>query len=95
MGPVNIKAMIDNFERITHMIRPDKTFSELRREEEVYVLDMERVFHHTAAMVGWPRPTTCGWAGKHYGASDWDAVRQSPRPCRRCLDRAPQTEGVA
>ena len=78
-GPVNIEAMIDNFSRISSMIRPEKTFSQLREEEESYIREMERVFHYSKALVWNPGgipPTACGWKGQHYGTDDWDALIQ-------------------
>ncbi len=81
-GPSNIEAMIDNFDRINQMIRPQKTFSELRKEEELYVRDMETVFHHSTALLGmgsYSRPTACGWKGKHYGTPDWSVLIHQAR----------------
>ena len=82
-GPVNIEAMIDNFSRISSMIRPEKTFSQLREEEEAYTREMERVFHHSTALIWNPGglpPTTCGWKGpQYYSTQDWAALIQQAR----------------
>ena len=82
-GPVNVEAMIDNFNRISMMIRPEKTFSQLRKEEETYEKEMRRVLHHSKALAynSGPRPpTTCGYDGLgYYSTTDWDALVQQAR----------------
>ena len=58
--------MIDNFNRISMMIRPEKTFSQLRKEEEAFISEMSRVFHFSTALVwnpGGVPATACGFAG--------------------------------
>ena len=55
-GPVNVEAMIDNFKRISMMIRPEKTFNQLRREQERYDSEQNRYMHISKA-----QRTVCGW----------------------------------
>ena len=72
-GPENVAAMIDNFERITRMIRPEKTLTQLREEEQKYDSEMRGSFHYTKAMAGfYAPPAACGWVGKTYGTNDWE-----------------------
>ena len=82
-GPVNVEAMIDNFNRISMMIRPEKTFSQLREEEEAYEREMRKVFHHSKALIwnlGGRPPTTCGYDGmEYYSAASWDTLIQQAR----------------
>ncbi len=83
LGPANIEAMIDNFTRISSMIRPEKTFSQLREEEEAYISEMERVFHHSKALLynpGRRPPTACGYDGhSFYSTNDWQTLIQYGR----------------
>ena len=103
-GPVNIETMIKVFNRIINIVRPEKTFSQLRDEERKYRLEMESVFHHSTNLVGGivpPKPTACGWKGEHYGTSDWAELKKMAgdedftgnvygrRVCRACLEHAP------
>ena len=82
-GPVNVEAMIDNFNRISMMIRPEKTFSQLREEEEAYEREMRKVFHHSTALSwnpGGRPPTTCGYDGmEYYSTQSWDTLIQQAR----------------
>ena len=82
-GPVNVEAMIDNFNRISMMIQPEKTFSQLREEEEAYEREMRKVFHHSKALnwnPGGRPPTTCGYDGvAYYSTAGWDTLIQQAR----------------
>ena len=89
-GPVNVEAMIDNFNRISMMIRPEKTFSQLRKEEEAFISEMSRVFHFSTALVwnpGGPPATACGFAGGpigggkigYYSTNSWESLIQQAR----------------
>lgn len=59
-SPANIKAMIDNFERINRMIRPEKTLRELEREAMERHSVGERRIHKWRAQ-GLRRFAECGW----------------------------------
>ena len=88
------------------MVRPPKTFSELREEEENYEIENQRVFHQSAALIFNPggRPATaCGYNGyAYYSTEDWATLQKMARDedytgniyerkvCRRCLEHAPQ-----
>ena len=102
--PVKIETMIQVFNRISKITRPGKTFSQLRDEERKHRIEMESAFHHSTNLVGRiepPKPTTCGWSGKHYGTSDWGVLMKMARDedstdnlygrrvCRACLEHAP------
>ena len=89
-GPVNVEAMIDNFNRISMMIRPEKTFSQLRKEEEAFISEMSRVFHFSTALVwnpGGVPATACGFAGGpinggeigYYSTNSWESLIQQAR----------------
>ena len=70
-GPKNIEAMIDNFDRINQMIRPEKTLSQLVEAERRHKVEMERSFHYTGGY-----KVACGWVGLTYGTSDWKEFAQ-------------------
>ena len=105
-GNRHIAAMVDNFNRISNMIRPEKTFSQLKAEEERYITEMERVFHHSTALsfnLGPRPPTSCGYDGSgYYSTNDWDLLQKMARDeaytgniygreiCQRCIDNAPE-----
>ena len=108
-GVKNVEAMIDNFGRISQMLRPEKTFSQLQQEEQTYIRKMEKVFHHSRALSwnpgGFP-PTTCGYDGlRYYSTQDWEVLKKMARDedytgnvygrrvCRQCLSLAPQADG--
>ena len=108
-GPTDIETMIKVFNRIINVVRPEKTFSQLQDEERKYRLEMESVFHHSTNLVSGivpPKPTACGWLGKHYGTSDWTELKKMARDedftgnvygrrvCRACLEHAPAKVAV-
>ena len=101
-GPVHIEAMLEVFDRIINVVRPQKTFSELREEEEQYLREMKDVFHYSENLIfSTNKPTACGWKGRHYGTSNWDELKKMARDedytgnvygrkvCRRCMDYVP------
>ena len=106
-GNNHIAGMVNNFSRISNMIKPEKTFSELKTEEERNIAEMERVFHHSTALsfnLGPRPPTSCGYNGpSYYSTTDWDVLQKMARDeaytgniygrkvCRRCIDHAPET----
>lgn len=104
-GVKNVEAMIDNFDRISKMLRPQKTFSQLQEEERAYTREMARVFHHSTALSwnpGGRPPTTCGYGGpEYYSTQDWVLLKKMAhdeevtgnvygrKVCRRCLAVGP------
>ena len=104
-GPDRVEALIRVFDQLINVVRPQKTFSELQREEQEYESEMQIVFHHSHAFMNNPggRPgTACGYNGhQFYSTQDWDALNKLARDedftgniygrrvCRRCLDHAP------
>ena len=109
-GPKSIEALLQMFEQLINVVRPPKTFSQLREEERRHVREMERVFHHSAALSynidGLP-PTTCGYNGpKYYSTGNWEVLKKMARDedltgnvygrkvCRRCLEYAPASSPV-
>lgn len=84
-GTDRVEAMIGVFDQLINVVRPQKTFSELRREEEQYDAEMQRVFHHSTALLFNPggRPgTACGYNDngiKFYSTQDWDVLRKMAR----------------
>ena len=109
-GPDRVEALIRVFDQLVNVVRPQKTFSELKREEQQYESEMQRVFHHSHALMFNPggRPgTACGYNGyQFYSTQDWDVLKKMARDedftgniygrrvCRRCLDYAPSENGV-
>lgn len=75
-GPGNVAAMIDNFNRIADMIRPQKTLKDLQREDREYEREMRMSFHQSKALIGFPAPAACGWTGgstgELYATPDWE-----------------------
>lgn len=105
-GIQHIEALLTAFDQMVNVVRPEKTFSQLQREEAEYLREMERVFHHSTALsfnLG-PRPgTACGYNGpSFYSTNDWEQIKKMARDedftgniygrkvCRRCLELAPQ-----
>ena len=83
-GPKHVEALLEVFDRMLNIVRPQKTFSELRQEEEEYVREMKKVFHYSentfaTLMVSKPKPTACGWLGEHYGTNDWPELKKMGR----------------
>ena len=104
-GPRHIEAMLAVFDQILNVVRPPKTFSQLYEEEQRYMREMERVFHHSTALSWNPGglpPTACGYDGpNYYSTQDWEALKKMARDedftgniygrevCRRCLELEP------
>ena len=97
-GPASIEAMIDNFSRISTMIRPVKTLDDLRAEERAFVAEMEGAFHHVPVGHSFVvRTATCGWTGalpnaifdgtikNPTGTDRWEALFQMERE-RKALE---------
>ncbi len=102
-GPDDLKVMLDVFDRMINIVRPQKTFSELRQEEEDNEREMRTVMHHSVAVIGSGgyTPTACGYPVTHYSTNDWDVIKKMARDedftgniygrkvCRRCVALAP------
>ena len=102
-GPANVAAMVDNFQRINRMVAPQKSFSELRREEEAYEREMRRLIHKWVpkglmrkAECGWeaqsyePYPGTLQFAAYHHPESwDLDRLAGNADACPDCLAKRP------
>ena len=104
-GPNRVEALIRVFDQLVNVVRPQKTFSELQREEQEYESEMQRVFHHSHALIynlGRRPGTACGYNGyQFYSTQDWDILKKMARDedftgniygrkvCRRCLEHAP------
>ena len=80
-GPVNVEAMIDNFKRISMMIRPEKTLPQLRHEEDTYDRAMRKVRHYATISYGGVRSAAaCGYDGREFPSTDnWPALIQQAR----------------
>ena len=104
-GADRLVALIQVFDQLINVVRPQKTFSELQREEQEYESEMQKVFHHSYALtfnLG-PRPATaCGYNGlSFYSTQDWGHLQKMARDedftgniygrrvCRACLEHAP------
>lgn len=104
-GPDRVEALLRVFDQLINVVRPQKTFSELQREEQEYESEMRRVFHHSEALLmnlGRRPGTACGYNGySFYSTRDWDVLKKMARDedftgniygrrvCRRCLEHAP------
>ena len=105
VGTDRVEGMIRVFDQLVNVIRPQKTFSELQREEAEYEAEMQRVFHHSEALLfnlGRRPETACGYNGyKFYSTQDWATLIKKAldedytgniygrKVCRRCLEHAP------
>jgi predicted GIY-YIG superfamily endonuclease len=101
-GPQVLAALLGVFDQMLNIVRPQKTFSQLRDEEAAYESEMQRVFHHSHASMFNPggRPgTACGYNGyQFFSTPDWSTLKKKARDedftgniygrrvCRRCLD---------
>ena len=108
-GTERLEALLRVFDQLINVVRPQKTFSELQREEHQYESEMRSVFHHSRALLYNPggRPgTACGYNGyQFYSTQDWGLLKKMARDedftgniygrrvCRRCLENAPLEEG--
>ncbi len=104
-GPGRVEAMLRVFDQLINIVRPQKTFSEMQREEQEYESEMQRVFHHSNALsynLGRRPGTACGYNGQaFYSTQDWGELKKMARDedftgniygrkvCRRCLEHAP------
>ncbi len=105
-GPRDMEALLAVFDQTLNVVRPPKTFSQLRQEEERYVHEMETVFHHSTALLsnpgGFP-PTACGYPEpKYFSTQSWETLKKMARDedytghiygrkvCSRCLEHAPE-----
>ena len=88
-GPQALNALIGVFDQVINVVRSQKTFSELQREENDYFHEMTNRFHFadetTHVMLDpdnqgkRPMPSTaCGWwEGITYSTSDWGDLVKS------------------
>ena len=97
-SPLEIEGVIERFDTLHRMIRPEKSLAELRAEERAYAREMRRAFHHRPIVIG-QRGATCGWIGvldgdaplgseppsELYGTSDWERLFQMERE-RKALE---------
>lgn len=104
-GSHRVEAMLRVFDQIIDVVRPPKTFSQLREEEAEYESEMQSVFHHSTALtynMGRRPGTACGYNGpSFYSTQDWSVLIKMARDedftgniygrkvCRRCLEHAP------
>lgn len=107
-GPKHVEALLQVFDQMINIVRPQKTFSQLRREEEEYEREMKEVMHHSKATMGTGgyTPTACGYPVTYYSTSDWEVLKKMARDedftgnvygrrvCRRCLAHAPEDDGA-
>ena len=103
-NPASLEALLTVFDQMVNVVRPPKTFSQLREEEERYDREMQTVMHHSRAVLGTggQTPTACGYPVTYYASGDWEELKKMARDedytgniygrkvCRRCLEHAPQ-----
>lgn len=108
VGADRVEALIRVFDQLINIVRPQKTFSELQREEQEYESEMQIVFHHSHALmynIGQRPGTACGYNGyQFYSTQDWGILKKMARDedftgniygrkvCRRCLQHAPSDQ---
>lgn len=104
-GPQALTALIGVFEQVIKVIKPERTLSQLQREEAEYESEMQRVFHHSTALAfnfGRRPGTSCGYNGfQFFSTNNWETLKKMARDedytgnvygrevCRRCLEHAP------
>lgn len=88
-SPLEIEGIIERFDRLISLIRPEKTLAQLRQEEKDYESEMSRAFHHSTALsfnTGGRPPTSCGYDGpEYYSTQDWSTLHQMERE-RKALE---------
>ena len=105
-NPESLEALLTVFEQMINVVRPLKTLSQLREEEESYEREMRIVMHQSEALSWNPGglpPTACGYKGlKYFSTGDWSQLKKMAKDeditghiygrkvCRRCLEHAPK-----
>ena len=82
-SPLELEAIIERFNALLDLMRPQKTLRQLQKEEMDYENRMRSLFHHSKALLhnlGQRPPTTCGYDGReYYSTNEWDTLRQMQR----------------
>ena len=63
-NPASLEALLTVFDQMVSVVRPQKTFTELRLEEKKYESEMNRLLHYAPmgmGFVGTHRPLACGY----------------------------------
>ena len=88
-SPLEIKVIIERFDRLLQMVRPEKTLRQLEAEDRAHEKEMRKVFHHSTALMfnpGGRPPTTCGYDGpEYYSTQEWSVLHQMERE-RKALE---------
>ncbi len=88
-SPLEIKVIIERFDRLLQMVRPEKTLRQLEAENRAYEDEKHAAFHHSTAIMynpGGRPPTTCGYDGPaYYSTQDWSVLHQMERE-RKALE---------
>ena len=85
---VSLEALLMVFDQMINVVRPPKTFTELKREEEQHESEMNRLFHHSGRRHQNLPVLTCGydsWKYKPIGSreprttGDWEQLKKWAR----------------
>ncbi len=90
-SPLEIESIIEHFDRLVRLIRPEKTLAQLRQDEADYESEMRSHFHLCISSYYNPiTKTACGWQpdgqlfsgrlrGGIHGTESWELLRQRER----------------
>ena len=82
-SPLELETIVERFNALLDLVRPQKTLRQLQEEEKAYESKMRKHFHHSNALMfnpGGRPPTTCGYDGpEYYSTNDWGHLRQMQR----------------
>ena len=78
--PHSLEALVQVFDQMVNVVRPQKTLAELVADEKAYEREMRRSFHHTKIGPFGGRKATCGYdKGEIFGTTDWETLLQMER----------------
>lgn len=83
-SPLEVEAIIERFDALLDLVRPQKTLRQLEEEERAYEAEMGSSFHYVSLAIG-NRKAACGWDGGRiygkgiFGTSDWKSLLQMER----------------
>ena len=82
-SPLEIEDVIERFNTLLDLVRPQKTLRQLEEEDRNYESKMRKHFHHSNALsfnLGGRPPTARGYDGPEYhSTANWDRLRQMQR----------------
>lgn len=89
-NPASLEALLTVFDQMINVVRPQKTFTQLKREEEKCEAEMNSLLHHSKGQARNMAVLTCGydsWKYKPFGSrffeprttGDWEQLKKWAR----------------